>query len=46
MKILITGGLGRIGSYLYEILSQKDKIVILDNFSNINKDKIDLQIIK
>ncbi len=37
MKILITGGLGKIGSYLCEALSRKFEIIILDNFSNISK---------
>lgn len=40
MKILITGGLGRIGSYLTEALSKKNEITVLDNFSNANKDQI------
>ncbi len=34
MKILITGGLGKIGSRLCNKLSQKHDIIILDNFSN------------
>lgn len=34
MKILITGGLGRIGSRLCDSLSQLHDIIILDNFSN------------
>lgn len=34
MKILITGGLGKIGSRLGEILCQTYDIVVLDNFSN------------
>lgn len=37
MKILITGGLGKIGSRLCESLSQTCDIVILDNFSNNSK---------
>lgn len=37
MKILITGGLGRIGSYFSEIISQENEITIIDNFSSINK---------
>ena len=34
MKILITGGLGKIGSRLCESLSQTYDIVVLDNLSN------------
>jgi UDP-glucose 4-epimerase len=34
MKILITGGLGQVGSYLGEQLSETNEITILDNFSN------------
>lgn len=37
MKILITGGLGKIGSRVCESLSQTYDIVILDNFSNNSK---------
>jgi len=34
MKILVTGGLGQVGSYLGERLSENNEITILDNFSN------------
>lgn len=34
MKILLTGGLGQVGSYLGERLSENNEITILDNFSN------------
>lgn len=34
MKILITGGLGKIGSCLCSKLSQTHDIIIMDNFSN------------
>lgn len=34
MKILITGGLGKIGSRLCEHLSQDNYIIALDNYSN------------
>lgn len=34
MRVLLTGGLGYIGSHLYERLSKDNEIVILDNFSN------------
>lgn len=34
MNILLTGGLGYIGSYLYNRLSNNNKIIVLDNFSN------------
>lgn len=37
MKILITGGLGKIGSRLCENLSRRYDIVVLDNFSNSSK---------
>ena len=38
MKILITGGMGFIGSYLVDyLLKQGNEITILDNFSNSNK---------
>lgn len=40
MNILITGGLGKIGSYLSRILSEKYNVTILDNFSNNVVDKI------
>jgi UDP-glucose 4-epimerase len=34
MKIFVTGGLGQVGSYLGERLSENNEITILDNFSN------------
>lgn len=34
MNILLTGGLGYMGSHLCRRLSEDDKIIILDNFSN------------
>lgn len=34
MKILLTGGLGQVGSYLAERFSENNEITILDNFSN------------
>ena len=38
MKILVTGGLGFIGSYFAEKLAEKaDKILILDNLSGHSK---------
>ena len=41
-KILITGGAGYIGSHtVVELLSIDKDIVILDNFSNSNKDVLD-----
>ena len=36
-KILITGGLGFIGSYFAEKLSMDSEIIILDNFSGYSK---------
>ncbi len=38
MKILITGGLGQVGSYLGERFSENNEVTILDNFSNSLKD--------
>ena len=37
MKILITGGLGKIGSHLCENLYLKHDIIVLENYSNISK---------
>ncbi|MBU4374360.1 MAG: NAD-dependent epimerase/dehydratase family protein, partial [Euryarchaeota archaeon] len=34
MKILLTGGLGQVGSYLGERLSDSNEVTIIDNFSN------------
>ncbi|MDO9097336.1 MAG: NAD-dependent epimerase/dehydratase family protein, partial [Candidatus Methanoperedens sp.] len=34
MKILVTGGLGQVGSYLGERLSENNEVTIIDNFSN------------
>ncbi|GFO95942.1 nucleoside-diphosphate-sugar epimerase [groundwater metagenome] len=34
LKILVTGGMGQVGSYLAERLSENNEITILDNFSN------------
>src|SRR5574343_574779 len=41
MKILITGGLGYIGSVAAEILSQKHSIVVLDDLRTGNADALD-----
>ncbi|MBE0428044.1 MAG: GDP-mannose 4,6-dehydratase [Nitrospirae bacterium] len=41
MVILITGGLGQVGSYLCERLSDSNEVTILDNFSN-NLNNIEL----
>jgi len=38
MKILLTGGLGQVGSYLAERFSESNEVTILDNFSNSLKD--------
>ena len=51
MKILITGGLGQVGSYLTEELSQNDHnhVTVLDNFSSNIKDFVvpqDVTVIK
>ena len=41
MKILITGGMGFIGLHLVDYLLKKgNKIIVLDNFSNSNKNLI------
>lgn len=37
-SILVTGGLGQIGSYISNILSYENDVTILDNFSNNIKD--------
>jgi UDP-glucose 4-epimerase len=34
MKILLTGGLGQVGSYAGERLSEDNEVTIIDNFSN------------
>ncbi len=34
MKILLTGGLGQVGSYLGERFSKTNEVTVLDNFSN------------
>ncbi|KCZ72160.1 nucleoside-diphosphate-sugar epimerase [Candidatus Methanoperedens nitroreducens] len=41
MNILITGGLGQVGSYLCERLSDSNEVTVLDNFSN-NLNNIEL----
>ena len=38
MRILITGGLGQVGSYLGERFSENHEVMVLDNFSNNLKD--------
>ena len=41
MKILVTGGLGYIGSNMtLELLKLKNKVIVLDNLSNSNKSVI------
>jgi UDP-glucose 4-epimerase len=45
MKILITGGLGQVGSYVGERLSEHNEVTIIDNFSNsLNNIKFPLNI--
>ncbi|MDP2841370.1 MAG: GDP-mannose 4,6-dehydratase [Candidatus Methanoperedens sp.] len=34
MEILVTGGMGQVGSYLCERLSENCEVTVLDNFSN------------
>ena len=41
MKILITGGLGYIGSNIaLQLLKKKNSVLIIDNLSNSSKSKI------
>ena len=36
MKVLVTGGLGYIGSHTcVELLQENDEVVVLDNLSNL-----------
>ncbi|MBC7086109.1 MAG: GDP-mannose 4,6-dehydratase [Methanomethylovorans sp.] len=39
-KILITGGLGQVGSYLVDALHDKAKITVLDNFSSTTRESV------
>lgn len=39
-KILITGGLGQLGSYLVDALFLRNKVTILDNFSSVAREKV------
>ena len=42
MKVLVTGGLGYIGSHtVVELLDSNNEVVIIDNLSNSSKDVID-----
>jgi UDP-glucose 4-epimerase len=42
MKVLVTGGLGYIGSHtVVELIENKDEVVIIDNLSNSKKEVID-----
>lgn len=40
MNILVTGGLGQIGSYVSNILSHENDVTVIDNFSNNIKNKV------
>ncbi len=48
MRILITGGLGQVGSYLGERFSENHEVTVLDNFSNSldMKSSPDIKVIK
>jgi UDP-glucose 4-epimerase len=49
MRVLITGGLGQVGSYLGERFSENHEVTVLDNFSNsLNNSKFspDIKVIK
>jgi UDP-glucose 4-epimerase len=37
-RILITGGLGQVGSYLVDTLHEKAKITVLDNYSSTTRE--------
>ena len=39
-KILITGGLGQVGSYLVDALHEKAKITVLDNYSSTTREAV------
>lgn len=39
-KILITGGLGQVGSYLVDALHEKAKITVLDNYSSTTREVV------
>ena len=42
MKVLVTGGLGYIGSHtVVELINNGDEVVIVDNLSNSKKEVID-----
>jgi UDP-glucose 4-epimerase len=42
MKILVTGGLGYIGSHIVvQLLNNNNKVIIIDNLSNSSIDKLD-----
>lgn len=39
-KILITGGLGQVGSYLVDTLHEKARITVLDNYSSTTREAV------
>lgn len=39
-RILITGGLGQVGSYLVDALHDKAKVTVLDNFSSTTREAV------
>lgn len=47
-RILITGGLGQVGSYLVDALHEKAKVTVLDNYSSTTREAVpqDVHVIK
>ncbi len=45
-QLLITGGLGQVGSYLIDSLKDDYDITVLDNYSSTTKEDVDVKIIR